>query len=165
MGLKHWMASALMGAGLMTVAPTAAEAGPLGCAQAIAGCVGGGKKVADKIKTSRNACEALRDCKKVCRVDKREAKADNRDEKKDCIDSCKNKKGKAKRNCKQSCRQDKRADNKEARGEKRDCVADCKAQYKTPQCKDARKKMVAAIVGQGLKCAAQVAIQCPPGAP
>lgn len=145
--------------------PGVASAGPLGCAQAIASCAKGGKKVADRIKTSRNACEALRDCKKVCRVDKRDEKSDARDDKQSCLNTCDKKKGKAKRQCKSSCRKAKRSDFKDARGDKRDCVQTCRDNYKTPACKKARKQMVATIVAQGLKCAGQVTAQCAPVAP
>lgn len=145
--------------------PTVASAGPLGCAQAISSCVNGGKKVADKIKKSRAACEALRDCKKVCRVDKRDEKADARGDKKACLNKCDSKKGKKKRQCKRACRKDKRGDFKDARQDKRACVQTCRDNYKTPTCKKARRKMVATIVGQGLKCAAQVTAQCAPAAP
>ncbi|MFN3200173.1 MAG: hypothetical protein ACE366_17375 [Bradymonadia bacterium] len=140
--------------------PSTASAGPLACAQAIGGCVGGGTKVAKKIKASRNACAALRDCKKVCRVDKRDAKGDARNDKKSCLNKCDGKKGKAKRQCKSACRKDKRGDFKEARGDKRACVQQCRDDYKTPACKKARRQMIATIVAQGLKCAAQVTAQC-----
>ena len=151
--------------GLVLLAPAPAEAGPVACIKAIAGCGKGTAKSIKAIKESRAACKALRDCKQVCRVDKREAKDDNKDDKQACISGCDSKKGKAKRECKQSCRQDKRGANQDARGEKRDCMDSCREQYKTDTCKKARRKLVATITGEGLKCAAAVTAGCATATP
>ena len=142
-----------------------AEAGPLACAQAINSCVGGGKKAAEKIKAARSSCEALRDCKKVCREDKRSTKKDAKGDKKSCLAGCDKKSGKAKSQCKSECRQDKRGDVREARGDKRDCVQECRDKYKTQACKKARSQMALTLTAQGLKCAAQVTAQCVPPTP
>ena len=142
-----------------------AQAGPLGCANAIATCVGGGKKVADKIKASRDACEALRDCKNVCKDDKRDAKRDAKNDKKSCLKTCDSLKGKKKRQCKSACRQDKRSDKRDARRDKRSCVQTCRDNYKTKSCKKARFSMATTIAAQGLKCASKVTAQCGPTAP
>ena len=139
---------------------SSAFAGPLGCADAVASCVGGGKKVADSIKKSRGKCAALRDCKKVCRSDKREAKSEAKSDKKSCLKACDRLKGKTKRSCKNDCRKTKRSDKKDARVTKRDCVQTCRDDYKTPQCKKARTQMIKAITVQGLKCATKVSAQC-----
>lgn len=137
-----------------------ALAGPLGCADAITSCVGGGKKVSASIKNSRGKCAALRDCKKVCRSDKKEAKSEAQSDKKSCLKTCDRLKGKAKSKCKKDCRKTKRSDKKEARVHKRDCVHTCRDNYKTPQCKKARSQMIKSITLQGLKCAAKVSAQC-----
>lgn len=150
---------------LTSFIPTVSYAGPLGCAQAINGCVGGGKKVAEKIKAARSACEALRDCKTVCKDDKRDAKRDAKDDRSSCLKGCDKKSGKAKRSCKSSCKKEKRSDVREARGDKRDCVQECRDKYKTKACKKARTQMSLAIAGQSLKCAAKVTAQCVPPSP
>lgn len=142
-----------------------AEAGPLACAQAINSCVGGGKKAADKIKEARSACEALRDCKQVCREDKRSTKQDAKGDKNSCLAGCDKKSGKAQQECKSECRQDKRDDVRDARDDKRDCVQECRDKYKTQACKKARTQMALTIAAQGLKCAAQVTAQCAPPTP
>ena len=156
-----------LGAALMVPAMSSvAEAGPLACAKAIAGCGKGVGKSGKQIKATRAACAALRDCKKVCRVDKRETKHDNKDDKKVCVSRCdKKKKGKAKRACKQSCRQDKRGDNQDARQDKQACVTQCRADYKTPACKKARADLVKTLTVEGLKCSAAVAVACPTAVP
>ena len=142
------------------LASSTAIAGPLGCADAIASCVGGGQKVAVSIKESRGECAALRDCKKVCRSHKKDAKLDAKSQKKSCLKTCEGLKGKAKISCKKGCRKTKRTDKKEARVTKRDCVQTCRDDYKTPQCKKARSQMIKAITLQGLKCATKVSAQC-----
>mgnify|MGYP005627702831 CR=1 FL=1 len=140
-------------------------AGPLGCANAIKACIGGGKNVADSIKDSRGKCEALRDCKKVCRHDKRESKSEAKSDKKSCLKTCDNLKGKEKRSCKKSCKKTKRSDKRDARSTKRDCVQSCRDNYKTPQCKKARQQMIKTITVEGLKCGAKVSAQCGATAP
>jgi hypothetical protein len=165
MKLIRLAAAPLALAGLVLLAPAPAEAGPVACIKAIAGCGKGTVKTIKAVKASRAACEALRDCKKVCRVDKRATKKDNKGDKKACISSCDRKKGKAKRQCKKSCRKVKRGGNQEARGVKRGCMDSCRAQYKTKACKKARRKLVATIAGEGLKCAATVAAGCATATP
>jgi hypothetical protein len=142
-----------------------AFAGPLGCANAINSCIGGGKKVADSIKDSRGNCEALRDCKKVCRSDKKEAKSEAKSNKKSCVKTCDNLKGKEKRSCKKSCKKTKRSSKRDARSTKRDCVQTCRDDYKTPQCTKARRQMIKMITLEGLKCGAKVSAQCGATAP
>ena len=151
--------------GSLLFMPMIAQAGPLGCANAIKGCVGGGQKVAEKIKKSRQACEALRDCKKVCKENKKDTKRQAKNDKKSCTNSCKSLKGKKKRECKRNCRKDKRSTKKNARKDKRSCVQVCRDNYKTKSCKKARFSMATTIAAQGLKCAAQVTAQCGPTAP
>lgn len=145
--------------------PSSVQAGPLGCANAIQGCVGGGKKVAEKIKNSRQACEALRDCKNVCKDDKRDAIQETSGDHKACLNSCDSLGGKKKRQCESECRQEKRSEKKDAHQEKRSCVDICRDNYKTKSCKEARFSMATTIAAQGLKCAAQVSAQCGPSAP
>ena len=163
--LQNTLQALLLLVAVALVAPLSANAGPLGCAKAIADCVGGGKKVADKIKASRQACEALRDCKKVCRVDKKDAKKDAKQDKKSCIKSCDSLKGKKKRQCKRDCKKTKRGAKSDARKDKRGCMQTCRDNYKTKACKKARSSMALTIAGQGLKCAAKVTAQCGPTAP
>lgn len=145
--------------------PATASAGPIACAKAIATCGKGGVKSAKQIKATRSACEALRDCKVVCRVDKRAEKRDNRGDKRRCITGCNSKRGKAKKQCKRSCRSTKRSGNQGARTDKRQCVRQCRADYKTPACKGARTKLMATLALEGLKCAASVAAACPTAIP
>lgn len=120
------------------------------CAEALRGCKDAG--VGDAWKDARQACSALRKCKKECRQDKRAEKKEIRADKRDCVKACKDKKGKAKRDCKKECRQEAREEKKEARGAKRDCTRACRAEFKTPDCKKARMGLVKAL-GQCAKSA------------
>jgi hypothetical protein len=108
------------------------------CGDAIKKC-GTQLNLVKNIKASRNACKALRVCKKKCRKDKRSTKKASRATKKDCKKACKGKKGKAKRKCKKACRKTHRATKKDARGDKKGCKKACQATHKTPACKSARK--------------------------
>lgn len=163
--ISYYLSAALMLVASAGLNMSEAEAGPVGCAQAIGSCVGGGVKVAKLIKASREACEALRDCKKVCRNDKSSVRRNARNDKKSCISSCNQKSGKAKRQCKKQCRAEKKSSFKIGNSDKRSCVQTCRDNYKTKACKKARKKMSLAIAGQGLKCAVQVTAQCAPIVP
>ena len=163
--LLSFLGAVLIASPLLLGSGQVVHAGPLGCANAIATCIGGGKKTAEKIKASRAACEALRDCKKVCKDDKRDAKRHAKKDKKSCLQSCDSLKGKKKRQCKSECRQDKRSDKRDARRDKRSCVQTCRDNYKTKSCKKARFSMTTTIAAQGLKCASKVTAQCGPTAP
>ena len=137
-----------------------AHAGPASCALAISNCVGGGKDVAKTIKSTRQTCQALRDCKHVCRDDHKDNKHDARAEKKDCKEACKSKKGKAKASCKKECRQNKRGDIKSSRKTKNNCLDTCRAQYKTPECKKARAALAKQLTVKGLSCGLKVSSAC-----
>jgi len=137
-----------------------AHAGPASCALAIKGCASSGKDVAGEIKASRAACKGLRDCKKVCKVDHKASKKVAKATKKDCKAACKGKKGKSKRACKKSCRKSKSASKKTNRGVKKDCLKSCRAEYKTPQCKSARKKLAKTLTIKGVGCALKVSSAC-----
>ncbi len=142
-----------------------ALAGPVSCGLAIKGCVEGGKAVSDSIKKTRSECKGLRDCKKVCRLTKKDSKAIAKAEKKHCKKKCKSKKGKTKRKCKTACRKDKKFAVKEANKIKRACTKKCKAEYLTPQCHTARMKMIKKITAKGLGCAVKVSGACAAPAP
>lgn len=137
-----------------------AHAGPASCALAIKGCASGGKDVAGAIKKSRTACAALRDCKKVCKSTHKSNKKSAKSTKKNCKKACKGKKGKAKRACKKSCRKSKKSTKKESKGVKKSCIKSCRAQYKTPACKDARKKLAKTLTTKGVGCALKVSSAC-----
>ena len=107
-----------------------AHAGPASCALAINNCVGGGKAVAGAIKASRSACQALRDCKKVCKSDHKDNKKAAKSNKKNCRSQCKSKKGKSKRSCMKNCRKTKKSAVKSSKGVKKGCLKSCRAQYK-----------------------------------
>ena len=142
-----------------------AWAGPASCALAIKGCVGGGKDVAVSIKKSRAACKGLRDCKKVCKIGKKEAKQIAKAEKKHCKKKCKGKKGKSKRTCKKKCRKDKRFATKTAKKINSKCKKKCKAEYLTNQCRSARKSMIKKLTVKGVGCALKVSGACAAPAP
>ena len=137
-----------------------AHAGPASCALAIKNCASSGKAVAGAIKASRSACEALRDCKKVCKVDHKTNKKTAKADKKSCKKTCKGKKGKSKRACKKSCSKTKKTVKKASKVEKKGCIKSCRAQYKTPQCKSARLKLAKTLAVKGVGCAVKVSSAC-----
>ena len=137
-----------------------AHAGPASCALAINNCVGGGKAVAGAIKASRSACQALRDCKKVCKSDHKDNKKAAKSNKKNCRSQCKSKKGKSKRSCMKNCRKTKKSAVKSSKGVKKGCLKSCRAQYKTPDCKKARAKLAKTLTAKGIGCALKVSSAC-----
>lgn len=108
-------------------------------------------KIGEAWKATRTACAALRTCKKDCREGKHDAKAEVRDEFKVCMDGCKGDKA-----CEKACKKDKKAAKKDARAEKRDCNSDCRDEFKTPECKAARKELGKAL----LSCAQKAGGPC-----
>lgn len=139
---------------------SSAHAGPASCALAINNCVGGGKAVAAAIKVSRNACQALRDCKKVCKSDHKDNTKTAKSSKKNCKSKCRSKKGKSKRSCVKSCRKSKKSTVKSSKGVKKGCLKSCRAQYKTPDCKKARAKLAKTLTAKGIGCALKVSSAC-----
>ena len=137
-----------------------AHAGPASCALAIKGCASGGKDVANQIRASRAACKGLRDCKKVCKVNHKTNNKAAKGSKKNCKAVCKGKKGKSKRACKKSCRKNKRSSQRSGKGVKKGCLKTCRAEYKTPQCKSARKQLAKTLTVKGLGCALKVSSAC-----
>ena len=151
--------------GVLCFTTQSSWAGPASCAMAIKGCVGGGKDVAAAIKKSRAECKGLRDCKKVCRIDKKRAKQVTKATKKECTKICKKKKGKAKRKCTKKCRKDKKVETRVTNQIKKACTKSCKSDYLTPQCKSARTRMISKITVKGLSCALKVSGACAAPAP
>jgi hypothetical protein len=130
------------------------------CTKAILACassaVGAGTAVASTIKE----CKALRECKKVCREEKRDCKKEARGNKKDCKDDCRDRYGKGKdyRDCVDNCRDEKKDDKGECKADKTDCKDDCRLEYKSPQCKAARTAIIGAGLATVTSCA--TAVQC-----
>ena len=104
-----------------------------------------GKEIDGANRRARQACAALRNCKKQCRGAKKTARKANRAKKKDCKRACKGKKGKAKRQCKKACRKSAKSGRKGARQAKKGCVRTCRAKFKTDECKAARKAVLGNI--------------------
>lgn len=137
-------------------------AGPVACAKAIKDCVDTTKAITQATKTARAECEALRDCKQVCKKKKQMGKKGTKNNKQQCMDACDGKKGKAKRQCKADCREDKRETKKNVNAEKKGCVDVCKDQYKTAECKQARRDLIDIIAKDAPKCAAKFSAGCAP---
>jgi hypothetical protein len=85
--------------------------------------------IQNQIKAARNACADLRGCKKAANFQKKKCKV-----------QCKGLKGKAKAKCKQDCRVDKRK-----------AKNTCREFYKTPECKQARHKIIGKVTKSLLK--------------
>lgn len=119
------------------------------CGEALKSCKADG--VGPAWQKARTGCAALRTCKKDCRGAAGDVKGEARDTFKDCKDACKGDKA-----CAKACKKDKRADKKDAREAKRDCNGECRTQFKTPECKEARKELGKAL----LACAKKAGGPC-----
>lgn len=86
------------------------------------------------------ACKAVRECKKKCRIVKKDCKKEARSTKKQCKDQCKDRFGSGKkfRECKRDCKDDKREAKQECKSEKRECAKICRGSYLSPECLAAR---------------------------
>lgn len=96
---------------------------------------------AKEVKLFPPQCAPLRDCKRVCRGERRECKQECRNVKRDCKAECRAKYGRGKdyRQCKRSCRSVKRECRNNCRVVKTDCKNECRVTYKTPSCLQARQ--------------------------
>lgn len=117
-----------------------AEAGAAACAKGIKDCVGAGAAINAKANAAKEACLALKDCKKQCRNTKGIEKL-----------ACRSSQsGGEMKHCK-----------KNLRANKKNCVATCKDQYKSVECVNARRQTVGAIAKGLGKCASGIA-KCTP---
>ena len=107
------------------------------CQAAIKSCA----IAAKDLKLSAPACKPLRQCKQVCRSEKKVCKTNCRDLKKECKATCKSKysKGKDFRECKKGCRHLKKSCKKDCKTVKKGCKQKCRLNFKTPACLADRK--------------------------
>ncbi|HHJ20973.1 MAG TPA: hypothetical protein ENJ84_14280 [Gammaproteobacteria bacterium] len=142
---------------------TVVSAGPLSCAASGVACAGALKKSSPGLAGKIGACKALRNCKTLCKAEKKECRQGSKAAKKACIDDCQSSgiHGKDLKHCKKECKAGKRLSKKACRSDKKSCKNDCRGNFKTPACQSARAAATGSIAASIAACATVVSCIAP----